>query len=217
MEEYARNVRTSGPKHLSYREASTTYYVIYCCVIDAYPTYMIIRSNSSGIHELQSAQAIHFEGCFQHPPAGGVKHPSRVAENGTWLKVCEKNILRADSMLFRIFQVCLDHDILPQQHKPARKHQVFFQGLMTLWSTVPTQGKGCFGAFSKTTPSHSMALPQLVAPNIVAKPRRSDHRLNMDKNGLGFVQHWIVMNKILKVDLCLETPCFFPHLSGEGC
>ena len=90
---------------------------------------MIIRSNSSGIHELQSAQTIDFEGCFQHPPAGGVKHPSRVAENGTRLKVCEKKNLRADSRLFRIFQVCLDHDILPQQHKSARKHQVFFRAL----------------------------------------------------------------------------------------
>ena len=130
MEEYARNVRNSGPKHFSYIEKPqlpTTSFI--CCAIDAYPTYMIIRSNSSGIHELQSAQAIDFEGCFQHPPAGGVKHPSRVAENGTRLKVCEKNILRADSMLFRIFQVCLDHDILPQQHKSARKHQVFFRAL----------------------------------------------------------------------------------------
>lgn len=109
-----------------------------------------IRSNSSGIHELQSAQAMDFEGCFQHPPAGSVKHPSRVAENGTRLKVCEKNILRADSMLFRIFQVCLDHDILPQQHKSARKHQYFFRALWPYEVLYLLKGEGLFWAFSKT-------------------------------------------------------------------
>lgn len=152
---------------------------------------MIIRSNSSGIHELQSAQTIDFEGCFQHPPAGGVKHPSRVAENGTRLKVCEKKFFvqtqgySGFSRCVWIMTSCLNNI--------SRQGSIrFFLGPYDLMKYCTySRGKGCFGRFPQPTPSHSMALPQLVAPNIVSKPCRSDHRLNMDKNGLGFVQHSI--------------------------